>query len=222
MMYRYLLFLFLISLSSQGQYLKLSTIASSGISKGAYASQVIGQSSVATGTNKQVRQGFKQPLGANTPKASITSMLSVGEPVNWSVETFPNPFVDQLTVKLNKPTNLPTRLMLYDIDANLIWEGVYDEKHTEMSLNQFKDIKPGKYILQVFKRRHSLKHCNSYENEHQQTFIHPHELNQFEHFCAKQKDAELPSGYSRSQGNRHSGCKHHGTTLKQGECLSTF
>ena len=150
MMYRYLLFFFLISLSSQGQYLKLSTIASSGISKGAYASQVVGQSSVATGTNKQVRQGFKQPLGLTGQKTSITSMLSVGEPVNWSVETFPNPFVDQLTVKLNKPTNLPTRLMLYDIDANLIWEGVYDEKHTEMSLNQFKDIKPGKYILQVF------------------------------------------------------------------------
>jgi hypothetical protein len=150
MMNRYLLFLLLITLSSQGQYLKLSTIASSGISKGAYASQVIGQSSVATGTNKQVRQGFKQPLSFTTQKSSITSMLSVGEPVNWSVETFPNPFVDQLTVKLNKPTNLPTRLMLYDIDANLIWEGVYDEKHTEMSLNQFKDIKPGKYILQVF------------------------------------------------------------------------
>lgn len=125
-------------------------MASSGISKGAFASQVIGQSSVATGTNKQVRQGFKQPLGFTSQKTSITSMLSVGEPVNWSVETFPNPFVDQLTVKLNKPTDLPTRLMLYDIDANLIWEGVYDEKHTEMSLNQFKDIKPGKYILQVF------------------------------------------------------------------------
>jgi len=149
-MHKYLLFFILISLSSRGQYLKLSTIASSGISKGAYASQVIGQSSVATGTNQQVRQGFKQPLGLTSQKTSITSMLSVGEPVNWSVETFPNPFVDNLQVQLKGSTNLPTRLMLYDIDANLIWEGVYDEKHTEMSLSQFKDIKPGKYILQVF------------------------------------------------------------------------
>ena len=150
MMTRYLLFFILISLSSRGQYLKLSTIASSGISKGAYASQVIGQSSVATGTNKQVRQGFKQPFGTNNPKASITSMLSVGEPVNWSVETFPNPFVDNLRVQLKGATNLPTRLMLYDIDANLIWEGVYDEKQTEMNLEQLKDIRAGKYILQVF------------------------------------------------------------------------
>jgi hypothetical protein len=149
-MNRYLLFLLLISLSSSGQYLKLSTMASSGISKGAYASQVIGQSSVATGTNKQVRQGFKQPLGFTSQKNSITSMLSVGEPVNWSVETFPNPFVDKLTVQLKGATNLPTRLMLYDIDANLIWEGVYDEKHTEMNLEHLKDIRAGKYILQVF------------------------------------------------------------------------
>jgi hypothetical protein len=149
-MHKYLLFFILISLSSRGQYLKLSTIASSGISKGAYASQVIGQSSVVTGTNKQVRQGFKQPLGLTSQKTSITSMLSVGEPVNWSVETFPNPFLDNLQVRLKGATNLPTRLMLYDIDANLIWEGVYDEKQIEMNLGNLKDIRVGKYILQVF------------------------------------------------------------------------
>jgi hypothetical protein len=149
-MNRYLLFLLLISLSSSGQYLKLSTMASSGISKGAYASQVIGQSSVATGTNKQVRQGFKQPLGLTSQKTSITSMLSVGEPVNWSVETFPNPFVDQLTVRLKGATNLPTRLVLYDLDANLIWEGTYPEKQTEIRLDQFQGMRAGKYILHVF------------------------------------------------------------------------
>jgi hypothetical protein len=149
-MKRYLLFLLLISLSSHGQYLKLSTIASSGISKGAYASQVIGQSSVATGVTNNFRQGFKQPLGLMNQKTSNTSMLSVGEPVNWSVETFPNPFVDNLSVRLSGTTNLPTRLILYDIEAKLIWEGFYDEKQTEIQLAQFKDIKAGKYILQVF------------------------------------------------------------------------
>lgn len=125
-------------------------MASSGISKGAYASQVIGQSSVATGTNKQIRQGFKQPLGFTSQKTSITSMLSVGEPVNWSVETFPNPFVDQLTVRLKGATNLPTRLVIYDLDANVIWEGIYPEKQTEIRLDQFQGIRPGKYILHVF------------------------------------------------------------------------
>jgi hypothetical protein len=150
-MIRYLLFFLLISFISQGQYVKLSTMASSGISQGKFASQVVGQSSVVTGTTSQARQGFKQPFGnKQAQKSSITSMLSVGEPVNWSVETFPNPFVDKLTVQLKGATNLPTRLMLYDIDANLIWEGVYDEKHTEMNLEHLKDIRAGKYILQVF------------------------------------------------------------------------
>jgi hypothetical protein len=149
-MHRYLLFLLLISLSSSGQYLKLSTLASSGISKGAYASQVVGQSSVATGTNKQVRQGFKQPFGVMSQKTSITSMLSVGEPVNWSVETFPNPFVDNVSVRLKGTTNLPTRLVLYDLDANIVWEGIIPEKQAEIRLEQFKNIQAGKYILQVF------------------------------------------------------------------------
>ena len=147
-MYKLILFI-LISFSSSAQYLKLSTLAASGSSRGSYASQVIGQSSVVTGTTGQARQGFKQPFG-NKQAQKITSIISVGEPVNWSVETFPNPFVDKLTVKLNNPTQLPTRLMLYDIDANLIWEGVYDEKHSEMNLEHLKDIRAGKYILQVF------------------------------------------------------------------------
>lgn len=149
-MYKRILLFILISFTSQAQYLKLSTLTASGSSRGAYASQVIGQSSVVTGTTGQARQGFKQPFGNNKQAQKITSMLSVGEPVNWSVETFPNPFVDKLTVKLKNPTQLPTRLMLYDIDANLIWEGVYDEKHTEMNLEHLKDIRAGKYILQVF------------------------------------------------------------------------
>lgn len=148
-MYKLILLFILISFTSQAQYLKLSTLAASGSFRGAYASQVIGQSSVVTGTTGQTRQGFKQPFG-NKQAQKITSMLSEGEPVNWSVETFPNPFVDKLIVKLINPTNLPTRLMLYDIDANLIWEGVYDEKHTEMNLEHLKDIRAGKYILQVF------------------------------------------------------------------------
>ena len=149
-MKRYLLFFLLVSLSSRGQYLKLSTIASSGISKGAYASQVVGQSSVASGVANNFRQGFKQPFGVNIQKTTITNMLSVGEPVNWSVEIFPNPFVNNLIVRLNGTTNLPTRLVLYDVDANMVWEGTYPEKQSEIRLEDFRNILAGKYILQVF------------------------------------------------------------------------
>lgn len=148
-MIKYLLFFILISLSSQAQYLKLSTMASSGISEGKYASQVVGQSSVVAGTTSQARQGFKQPFGSKQAQKT-SNILSIGERVNWSVETFPNPFVDKLTVKLQGTTNLPTRLVLYDTDANIVWEGTYAENQSEMRLEQFQAIPTGKYILQVF------------------------------------------------------------------------
>lgn len=148
-MIRYLLFFILISFTSQAQYLKLSTMASSGISQGKYASQVVGQSSVVAGTTSQARQGFKQPFG-NKQVQKTSNILSIGEPVSWSVETFPNPFVDKFTLKLNSTSQLPTRLQLFDIDANLIWEGAFEDKQTQITLEQFKGIPAGKYILQVF------------------------------------------------------------------------
>ena len=130
--------------------MKLATLASSGISEGVYASQIIGQSSVASGITSNFRQGFKQPLGAMQIYNNLSQLISIAEPVNWSVETYPNPFVDKLLVKINKSEKLPTRLMLYDIDANLIWEGWYDEKHSEINLQDLPKIPAGKYLLQVF------------------------------------------------------------------------
>ncbi len=149
-MNQYLLYFLLISLSSSGQYMKLATLASSGISGGVYASQIIGQSSVAAGITSNFRQGFKQPLGAMQIYNNLSQLISIAEPMNWSVETYPNPFVDKLLVKINKSKKLPTRLMLYDIDANLIWEGWYDEKHSEINLQDLPKIPAGKYLLQVF------------------------------------------------------------------------
>lgn len=124
-------------------------MASYGISQGKYASQVVGQSSVVAGTTSQARQGFKQPFGSKQAQKT-SNILSIGESVSWSVETFPNPFVDKLTVKLQGTTNLPSHLLLYDIESNIIWEGTYTEKQTEINLEQFKDVAAGKYILQVF------------------------------------------------------------------------
>jgi hypothetical protein len=151
-MYKLILISTLISFSSQAQYLKLSTLTASANSRGSYASQVIGQSSVVAGSTSQARQGFKQAFQSSSGRTNsrIITIISEGGTVNWSYQTFPNPFVDVFTVKLIKPAKLSTRLMLYDMDANLIWEGVYDENCTEMSLGHLKDIRAGKYILNVF------------------------------------------------------------------------
>ena len=55
-------------------------------------------------------------------------------------------------MKFDQNTTLPTRLTLYDIDANVIWEQSYAENQSEIKLDKFQGIKAGKYILQVFQK----------------------------------------------------------------------
>ena len=144
---------------SQGQYLKMATISSWGgtSSSGNYMSQVVGQSSVIAGTESKqgtvFRQGFKQPthLQKKTQSGGMLQ-LAEGEGSPWSFQAYPNPFKDVLSVRFNQNTTLPTRLTLYDIDANIIWEQSYAENQSEIKLEKFQGIKAGKYILQVFQK----------------------------------------------------------------------
>ena len=148
-MHRYLLFLLLISLSSRGQYLKLSTIASSGISKGAYASQVIGQSSVATGTNGQFRQGFKQPSLLEHSIAASGIRLNVQEENPITYTTFPNPFIDKLTIGFSSPSTKPTFVAIYDQLGSVIYQHIYEAPIKEIVFTDFSGIRVGKYVLHV-------------------------------------------------------------------------
>ncbi len=154
------LILFFLSVNiSQGQYVKMATISSWGgtSSSGNYMSQVVGQSSVITGTESKqgtvFRQGFKQPTSLQK-KTQSSGMLQMaeGEGSPWSFQAYPNPFKDVLSVKFDQNTTLPTRLTLYDIDANIIWEQSYPENQSEIKLDKFQGIKAGKYILQVFQK----------------------------------------------------------------------
>ena len=160
-MYRiYTLIIFFLSVNiSQGQYLKMATISSWGgtSSSGNYMSQVVGQSSVIAGTESKngtvFRQGFKQPtqLQKKTQSGSMLQ-LAEGEGRPWSFTAYPNPFKDELSVRFNQHTTLATRLTLYDLDANIIWEQSYAENQSEIKLEKFQGIKAGKYILQVFQK----------------------------------------------------------------------
>jgi hypothetical protein len=120
-------------------------------------SQVVGQSSVIAGTESKngtvFRQGFKQPTNLQK-KTQLGGMLQLaeGEGSPWSFQAYPNPFKDVLSVRFNQHTTLPTRLTLYDIDANIIWEQSYPENQSEIQLEKFQGIKAGKYILQVFQK----------------------------------------------------------------------
>ena len=154
-----LMILLLITHLSQGQYLKMATISSWGgtSSSGNYMSQVVGQSSVIAGTESKqgtvFRQGFKQPTSmSKKTHASSKLLIAEGEGSPWSFKAYPNPFKDALSVKFDQNTTLPTRLTLYDIDANVIWEQSYAENQSEIKLDQFQGIKAGKYILQIFQK----------------------------------------------------------------------
>jgi hypothetical protein len=154
-----LLFFLLIAQLSQGQYLKMATISSWGggtISSGNYLSQVVGQSSVIAGTESQqgivFRQGFKQPMSLQKKTQSNSTVQLASEGTPWSFQAYPNPFKDALSVRFDQNTTLPTRLILYDTDAKIIWEQSYPDNQSEIKLDQFQGIKAGKYILQVFQK----------------------------------------------------------------------
>ena len=154
-----LLTFLLIANQSQGQYLKMATLSSWGgtSSSGNYMSQVVGQSSVMAGTESKngtvFRQGFKQPTNLQKKTQSGGMLqLAEGEGSPWSFQAYPNPFKDVLSVRFNQTTTLPTRLTLYDLDANIIWEQSYAENQSEIKLEKFQGIKAGKYILQVFQK----------------------------------------------------------------------
>jgi len=148
-----LLTFFLIANQSQGQYLKMATFASSGggVSPlGNYVSQVLGQSSLISGTAVSegvvFRQGFKQPF------VLLKTKKVYQEESRWSFEAFPNPFVDRLTIRFDRPTANPVILQVYDIQGKVLWQGDYPEKIEVINLEKFQDIAAGKYILQVFQK----------------------------------------------------------------------
>lgn len=131
----------------------MATFASSGGSVspvGNYVSQVLGQSSLISGTAVSegvvFRQGFKQPF------AFLKSKKVYQEESRWSFEAFPNPFLDRLTIRFDRPTANPVSLQVYDIQGKVWWQGDYPENIEVINLEKFQDIAAGKYILQVFQK----------------------------------------------------------------------
>ena len=141
-----LLFLTLLSTAclAQTSPVKISTL-SSGIGSSTYL-QSIGQSSVVTGTSKAgayvMRQGFLQP--------SSRAMGRSLEPVSLiTLETFPNPFVSQLHLKLSRASSSPSTVELYSIDGLRVWSSEFAANLSEVQLLDFDRLPMGKYILRL-------------------------------------------------------------------------
>ena len=158
----FLLSLLFVNLCCLGQYIQSATLsAGGGMGMGgnqgkSYISHVVGQSSIMAGTarngNAVLRQGFKQPYATRKGiKDSQTAALVVAESLpSIQVNVFPNPFVDQVTLRFSAATRTPTILTLYDASSQLIWERIFPENMTEIPLQGFTEMRAGKYLLQIF------------------------------------------------------------------------
>ena len=151
-----ILFISLIAaFSAQAQRLMNSTLSAGGATKyvdGRYYSHVISQTSI-QGTFTQngitVRQGFKQPLINSMFKTVANSVSLPKEESAISFKAFPNPFSNYLTITFSSTSTLPTELLLYDIQGNVLFKKIYPPMTNEIQLSDFINIRPGNYIIRL-------------------------------------------------------------------------
>ena len=120
---------------------------------GKYYSQIIGQQSAVTGTSTSggvvVRQGFKQPSLLERSIAASGIKLNLQEENPISYTTFPNPFVDKLTIGFSVPSTKPTFVAIYDQLGSVIYQHTYEAPIKEIVFTDFSGIRVGKYVLHV-------------------------------------------------------------------------
>jgi hypothetical protein len=139
-----------------GQKVISSAIGSGGATTtvdGKYYSQIIGQQSAVTGTSTNggvvVRQGFKQPslLERSITASGIKVNLQEENPITYT--TYPNPFVDKLTIGFSVPSTKPTFVAIYDQLGSVIYQHTYEAPIKEIVFTDFSGIRVGKYVLHV-------------------------------------------------------------------------
>ncbi|UAJ15075.1 T9SS type A sorting domain-containing protein [Aquirufa lenticrescens] len=120
---------------------------------GKYYSQIIGQQSAVTGTSTNggvvVRQGFKQPSLLERSIAASGIKLNVQEENPITYTTYPNPFVDKLTIGFSVPSTKPTFVAIYDQLGSVIYQHTYEAPIKEIVFTDFSGIRVGKYVLHV-------------------------------------------------------------------------
>ena len=120
---------------------------------GKYYSQIIGQQSAVTGTSTSggvvVRQGFKQPSLLERSIAASGIKLNVQEQNPITYTTYPNPFIDKLTIGFSATSTKPTFVAIYDQLGSVIYQHTYEAPIKEIVFTDFSGIRVGKYVLHV-------------------------------------------------------------------------
>jgi hypothetical protein len=128
-----LLFIFLTS-QVYAQSIKRQTFASFGssttVNSNVYISQSIGQSSIiglAVKSNVVVQQGYQQSIFA-VP----ADYVPYEKPV--IVSTYPNPFVDEINLKVNTATNELVTVTITDMNGKIIHKKAYNNLNDGVSI----------------------------------------------------------------------------------------
>ena len=120
---------------------------------GKYYSQIIGQQSAVTGTSTSggvvVRQGFKHPSLLERSIAASGIKLNVQEENPITYTTYPNPFIDKLTIGFSATSTKPTFVAIYDQLGSVIYQHTYEAPIKEIVFTDFSGIRVGKYVLHV-------------------------------------------------------------------------
>ncbi len=152
--------LFLVAHATSAQRVMNSTFSSLGYSaqvKSNYYAHVLTQSSV-QGTfvaknGMVVRQGFKQGMlgGFSGNQANqttpIATPINTVEPIQLNV--YPNPFVDNVTLRFEALSPTPTNVVLYDLSGNVILQKEFPANTQEFTLNNLGNLRIEKYFIRV-------------------------------------------------------------------------
>lgn len=141
--------------ASKAQSVQSSTISAGGSTvqvNGKYYSHVVGQQSVAgtvTRNGVTIRQGFKQPNLLLKSIKKSGKEINPAEPNPLTYTVYPNPFKDQLTIKMSAKTTLSSYLVIYDMIGNVKFEQTFPENIDEIKLDKFENFRGGKYIMHI-------------------------------------------------------------------------
>ncbi len=136
-----------------------STFSSLGYSsqvKSNYYAHVLTQSSVqgtyVASNGTVVRQGFKQGMFGKyfqeqNQTMPVTTTTTLADPILLNV--YPNPFADNVTLRMDKVSEYSTNVVLYDLSGNIIVQKDFPAYTQEFNLTNLGHLRISKYFIKV-------------------------------------------------------------------------
>jgi hypothetical protein len=97
--------------------------------------------------NTKITQGFHQP-------SYSISTLSKSLTLNYAIEIYPNPVINNLKLTVSDVSNKKLSYKLFEIDGKLINAGIIKDTESEL---EFENLKVSVYILKVYENAKEVK-----------------------------------------------------------------